>query len=110
MTWDRSKDALIAQIAEGWVVHPKPGLIVQWPSYNTDIVASVRAAEAWRKQKPGVRYWELYVSLEGVAVASLEEWDNGSAEGMGDGDGDGDGDAPAAALATAVYHACGGPK
>jgi hypothetical protein len=132
MTWTREHDALIARVAEGaeirtcdeamnahrvtspgarkhyretggnhWYVTPD-GESMPVSNYNTDIVACLRAAEAWRKQEPRIRAYEIESprseggAFTGVASSApdfnLEEAGATAAE----------------ALAAALYFACGG--
>ena len=65
--WNREDDALIARVAEGWRDDRKrTGYWVDStevsrlfpPDYPADLLASVRAAEAWRKKDPG-RWWSI---------------------------------------------------
>ncbi len=83
--WTREHDRVIAEKCEGLVFDEKgstpipsggrfpeyifggdPGLAF----YNRDLVADVRAAEAWRKQEEG-RMWTHGVDRHGVEYAHL---------------------------------------
>lgn len=81
--WGRANDNLIAEKCEGWklvleglgrglwlVPGPEEMHEMDSPEYSTDITATIRAAEAWRKQAPG-RYWEHGVTDDGVEFARL---------------------------------------
>lgn len=62
--WTRAHDAVIAEKCEGWTRIKGDANVMRTPlgcgfwvsSYNTDIQSTIRAAEAWRKQKPGRHY------------------------------------------------------
>ncbi len=63
MTWTRKHDAWLVRECEGldvWV-NARDGAICEYQDasiscYNTDPAARIRAAEAWRNQKPGRSY------------------------------------------------------
>ena len=79
--WTRAHDAVLAEKCEGittFVEDEHLGLsfydeegdegwgppMVQVPHYQADISATIRAAEAWRKQGDG-RYWQHGVDQDG---------------------------------------------
>jgi len=85
MTWTREHDRILAEKCEGWT-HVEGGSQTAMrdgacvfrflPSYHQDLVAVVRAAEAWRKQRDG-RYWRHGVSEQGdewAEVGIFGEW------------------------------------
>ena len=136
MMWTREHDALIARIAEGveiltceqmcdrlevwsaasrkwyhdqygdaWVKDDKEVWIPLY-AYSTDLVAAVRAAEAWcGRHLEDDWYWSLcspkYEGWKHEASLIKTSRPKKEFEGLGD--------TPAAALALAVWDACGGP-
>lgn len=52
--WTRAHDCLLAERCDNWNWVAGPA-----PNYSTDLVAVVRAAEAWRKQDEERRTWLL---------------------------------------------------
>lgn len=113
MQWSREHDALIARVAEGLTqsevdpgVWTAPARLATYlPSYNTDIAACIRAAEAWRTHRPKIeREWTLsspsadwpeYSAKCEDSTGELQEWF-------------GNADTPAKSLAWALWKACGG--
>ena len=77
------------------------------PSYPTDPAACIRAAEAWRKQKPG-RYWQLTSAghgwYENGDVERATCYENGPLDEVA-----GIGDGPSA-LSQALLRATGGAE
>ena len=99
-TWTRAHDAHIARECEGWTLKERPGYVVNWPHYNTDPAAAIRAAEAWRK-KGKLRIARLSMHSRGCS-SRLYDGLNWLDEGPHTN--------PAAALAQALYRATGGPE
>lgn len=102
MTWNREMDRVLAEKCEGWTLltsGPHRGfwrrqddvLAVAIPDYSTDLVAVVRAAEAWRKGKPK-RHWKHGVWANGKEWARVAEWKSATPKQYGP-----------AALAHALY-------
>ena len=114
MNWTRSHDAHIARECEGWkqiISGPQRGFWqrpdgvheVDEPSYLTDPAACIRAAEAWRNQKPG-RSYETRSRIDdefGTHPASAVCFSQTN-QIAGGGQGE-------SALAQAIYRATGGP-
>ncbi len=60
MTWQRTDDALIARVAEGWDKKRVRDSITDYglelPHYPTDLIAGHRALEAWSSTNPEGTY------------------------------------------------------
>ena len=86
MTWTRVHDAWIARECEGWALIESGDLAGMWkrpdltvhrcPNYNLDPAAAIRAAEAWRKKKPG-RWWVAQSPIDGLnpSPSAADCWD-----------------------------------
>jgi hypothetical protein len=117
MTWTRAHNAWIARECEGldeykgrdirgaWVL--RDGSIGTCPNYNTDPAACIRAAEAWKAQRPNNRWWG--VRHEGDHFAWACESSAGASERVAVNSGHGEGESVPAVLASALYIATGGP-
>ncbi len=116
MTWTRQHDVWIARECEGLEVQKERGLpeylwrykrsdgcLIALPSYSTDPAACIRAAEAWRNQKPG-RSYETRSRIDdefGTSPASAVCFSRTN-QIAGGGQGE-------SAFAQALYRATGGP-
>lgn len=121
MNWTRAHDAHIAKHCEGLSVEGEKIVIrypedkdgwqstswYQLPHYSTDIAACIRAAEAWKAQRPNNRWWG--VRHEGDCFAWACESSADARERVSVNSGHGEGESVAVALVTALYIATGGP-
>jgi hypothetical protein len=112
--WTRAHDAYIARECEGlevWV-NAGDGAICEFqddsiPHYLTDPAAAIRAAEAWKAQRPNNRWWG--VRHEGDIFSWACESYADARERVANNSGHGNGDSVAAAIATALCIVTGGP-